>query len=295
MTSTILIVDDEPNNLDVLNNCLHSAGFKVLAATNGEMALKRVAYKKPDLILLDINMPKMDGFETCKRLRENESTKDTPVIFVTALADIETKLKAFHAGGVDYITKPFVEEEVLARVRVHIRLEKTLERLEELSMTDTLTGAFNRRSVYKVLAQQIERTKKAKECFVLCYIDIDNLKIINDNYGHAEGDVLISTVVDFLRNMIRASDYVFRMGGDEFLIIFPKVKLEDSQKLIERIRKTLNKQKIHDMAIDFSFGFSEYCCKNDMSPKALIEIADENMYKAKMEKKRKMQTVSLNK
>ncbi|MDM8568906.1 diguanylate cyclase [Thiotrichales bacterium HSG1] len=292
MTSTILIVDDEPNNLDILNNCLHSAGFKVLAATNGEMALQRISRIKPNLILLDINMPKMDGFETCKRLRGIESTNCTPVIFITALVDIETKLKAFRAGGVDYITKPFVEEEVLARVQVHIRLEKTLERLEELSMTDTLTGAFNRRSVYKILEQQIARTNKVKECFVLCYIDIDNLKVINDNYGHAEGDVLINTVVDFLRNIIRASDYVFRMGGDEFLIIFPKVKLEDSQKLIERVRKNLNKQKIHDITIDFSFGFSEYCYKSNLTPKELIEIADENMYKAKMEKKRELIKIS---
>ncbi|MFK5970041.1 MAG: diguanylate cyclase [Candidatus Marithrix sp.] len=285
MTSTILIVDDEPNNLDVLNNCLHNAGFKVLAATSGKIAIKRVAYVKPDLILLDVNMPGIDGFETCRRLRENEITKDTPIIFVTALTDIETKLKAFRAGGVDYITKPFIEEEVLARVGVHIRLEKTLEKLEELSLKDTLTGALNRRSVYKVLSQQIEITKKAKECFVLCYIDIDNLKIINDNYGHAEGDVLINTVVSSLKNMVRASDYVFRMGGDEFLIVFPKVKLQDSQKLIERIRQNLNKQKVHDIVIDFSFGFSEYCYKNDISPKDLIEIADENMYKAKMKKK----------
>ncbi len=288
MTSTILIVDDEPNNLDVLNNCLHNAGFKVLAATSGKIAIKRVAYVKPDLILLDVNMPGIDGFETCRRLRKNEITKDTPIIFVTALADIETKLKAFRAGGVDYITKPFIEEEVLARVGVHIRLEKTLEKLEALSLKDTLTGALNRRSVYKVLAQQIEITKKNKECFVLCYIDIDNLKIINDNYGHAEGDVLINTVVSSLKNMVRASDYVFRMGGDEFLIVFPKVKLQDSQKLIERIRQNLNKQKVHDIVIDFSFGFSEYCYKNDMSPKALIEIADENMYKAKMKKKNKL-------
>ncbi len=285
MTSTILIVDDEPNNLDVLNNCLHNAGFKVLAATNGKTAIKRVAYVKPDLILLDVNMPGIDGFETCRRLRENEITKNTPIIFVTALSDIETKLKAFRAGGVDYITKPFVEEEVLARVGVHIRLEKTLEKLEELSLKDTLTGALNRRSVYKVLAQQIEFTKKAKECFVLCYLDIDNLKKINDNYGHAEGDILINTVVSSLKNMIRASDYVFRMGGDEFLIVFPKVKLQDSQKLIERIRQNLNKQKVHDIVIDFSFGFSEYCYKSDMSPKDLIEIADENMYKAKVKKK----------
>ncbi|MCK5877677.1 MAG: diguanylate cyclase [Candidatus Marithrix sp.] len=288
MTSTILIVDDEPNNLDILNNCLHNAGFKVLAATNGEMALQRVSYIKPNLILLDINMPVMDGFETCKRLREIDSTNGTPVIFITALVDIETKLKAFRAGGVDYITKPFVEEEVLARVKVHIRLEKTLEKLEELSMTDTLTGTFNRRSVYKILEQQIARTVQSKECFVLCYIDIDNLKVINDNYGHAEGDVMINIVVDVLRKIIRASDYVFRMGGDEFLIIFPKVKLEDSQKLIERVRKNLNKQKIHDMVIDFSFGFSEYCYKAALTPKELIEIADENMYKAKMEKKRKL-------
>ncbi|MDM8563608.1 response regulator, partial [Candidatus Marithioploca araucensis] len=131
MTNKILIVDDEPKNLDVLNNCLREADFKVLMAKSGETALKRIAYTKPDIILLDINMPGIDGFETCRRLKKNEATNDTPIIFITAKTESVDKVKGFEIGAVDYITKPFQAVEVIARVNRHLTIRNLQKQLEE--------------------------------------------------------------------------------------------------------------------------------------------------------------------
>jgi diguanylate cyclase (GGDEF)-like protein len=287
--SLILMVDDNQQNLQVLGNLLKKNGYKPVAALNGPNALEFAQSNPPELILLDILMPEMDGIETCRRLKEQELTKNIPVIFITALSDTKDKLKAFHAGGVDYVTKPFVQEEVLARINVHLKLKKALEKLEKMSVTDEMTGVFNRRFAYEILAKQIEMAKRERSSFVVCYIDIDCLKTINDTYGHAEGDILINTVVNSLKRVIRASDYIFRMGGDEFLLIFPKAKLTDSDNLIERLRKQLNHQNIHGFSIDFSFGFSEFHAEDNLSPDDLIKRADSKMYKTKMSKKTKLQ------
>jgi diguanylate cyclase (GGDEF)-like protein len=281
----VLIVDDNSHNLQVLGNMLKANGYKPAAAQNGAIALTFVQKTLPDLILLDIMMPEMDGIEVCKELKKQESTQKIPVIFITALSDTRDKLKAFKVGGVDYITKPFVQEEVLARIKVHIALKKALEQLEQMSITDEMTGAFNRRFAYEILAKQIEMAKREQSSFILCYIDIDNLKKINDTYNHTEGDLLINTVVNSLKEVIRASDYLFRMGGDEFLLLFPKAKLKESSHLIERLRKHLNQQKIHDIPMDFSFGFSEFNPDSPLSPEELVKHADSKMYEAKMKKK----------
>jgi diguanylate cyclase (GGDEF)-like protein len=281
----VLIVDDNPQNLQVLGNMLKEHGYKPAAAQNGITALSFVQKKQPDLILLDIMMPGMDGIKVCQQLKQQETTKKIPVIFITALSDTRDKLKAFQAGGVDYITKPFVQEEVLARINVHIALKTALEKLEKMSITDEMTGVFNRRFAYDILAKHIEMAKREQSSFILCYIDIDNLKKINDTYNHTEGDLLINTVVNSLKETIRASDYIFRMGGDEFLLLFPKAKLKESYNLIERLRETLNHQTIHDLPIDFSFGFSEFEQRDTVSAEELIKRADLKMYQAKMKKK----------
>ncbi|RKZ86375.1 MAG: hypothetical protein DRR19_15055 [Candidatus Parabeggiatoa sp. nov. 1] len=281
----ILIVDDNSQNLSVLGNMLNSNGYRLAAAQNGVQALEFAQKKLPDLILLDIMMPGIDGIEVCLQLKKPEITKHIPIIFITALSETNEKLKAFRAGGVDYVTKPFVPEEVLARINVHIELKKALRRLEEMSVTDEMTGTFNRRFAYEILAKQIQMAKEASSSFVVCYVDIDNLKDINDTFGHADGDILINTVVNSLKRVIRTSDYLFRMGGDEFLLIFPQAKLKDSDNLIERLRKQLNHQQVHGLPIDFSFGFSEFHAEDNFSPDELIKMADSNMYEAKMKKK----------
>jgi len=283
--SQILIVDDSQLDLEMLAHLLMANGYKIVAAQTGAKALKLIQSNPPDLILLDMVMPLMDGISVCSQLKEQETTRKIPVIFITASSGIQNKIEAFQVGGVDYIVKPFIQEEVLARINVHLKLKKALERLEELSRTDEMTGIGNRRFAYEILAEQTETVKREQSSFILCYIDIDNLKTINDNHGHDEGDRLIKTVVNSLKGVIRGSDYLFRMGGDEFLIIFPQAKLDYSEKLIERIRKILNKQTICGIPIDFSFGFSEFNAECSLSTDELIKRADESMLKAKGVKK----------
>ncbi|MCK5877437.1 MAG: diguanylate cyclase [Candidatus Marithrix sp.] len=283
--SLILIVDDNPQNLQVLGSILKEHGYKPAAAQNGEKAIEFVQKKIPDLILLDIMMPGMDGIEVCRRFKVQESTKDIPIIFITALSEIQDKLKAFAIGGVDYITKPFIAEEVLARINVHLNLKAALEKLRFVSITDEMTGVFNRSFAYEILNKQIETAKRTKEDFIICYIDIDNLKKVNDTFGHAEGDLLINKVVDALKKITRVSDYIFRMGGDEFLLIFPRIQLNDFNGLINRIRYQLNNEKICEQPIDFSFGFAEFDYRQHISPDELINIADSDMYKVKLQKR----------
>jgi len=281
----ILIVDDNPQNLKVLGEMLSTQGYRLIAAQNGTKALNLLEKKKPDLILLDIMMPDIDGITVCRRLKQQEATQHIPVIFITALIETKTKLEAFAAGGVDYITKPFMEEEVLARVNVHLALKRALNTLKILTTTDSMTGVFNRRFAYEILTKQIAIAKRENSSFVLCYVDIDNLKKINDIYGHTAGDTLISTIADSLKKTVRSSDYIFRVGGDEFLLLFPNAELRASEVLIKRLRKLLNQQKIEDIPIDFSFGFSEYHGGDNISLETLIKIADNEMYNKKLEKK----------
>lgn len=283
--SKILIVDDARLNIKLLENILTENGYRVTAAKNASNALKLMQSTTPDLILLDIMMPDIDGISLCRQLKKLEMTKKIPVIFITALSDTADKLEAFRAGGVDYITKPFVMEEVIARINVHICLKKAVEKLEKMLITDEMTGVFNRRFAYEILAKQIYMVKREQSSFVVCYIDIDNLKTINDNFGHAEGDRLIKTVVNSLKSVIRYSDYICRMGGDEFLLIFPKAKIKDTDNMVERIRKHLNNETINEIPIDFSFGFSEFHAGSDLSAEDLIKIADSCMFKTKARKK----------
>lgn len=294
----ILVVDDNPQNLKLLSNTLRNNGYRVSVARDGESAVLRAQNARPDLILLDVMMPKMDGIETCRQLREHIEIEKVPIIFITAATDTETKLKAFHAGGVDFITKPFIEEEVLARINVHIQLDRTLKELEKLSITDTLTGAFNRRSAYKILARHIEVARREKSSFTICYMDIDGLKNVNDTYGHVMGDTMIKTAADFIKSNIRASDFFFRMGGDEFLILLPKIKIQDFHNLITRIKRKLDQQKVMDIPIDFSFGFCEFSGEENavLGCETLINKADAKMYEEKMNKKKcKIETILPNK
>jgi len=283
----ILIVDDNPQNLKVLGEILSREGYRLIAAQNGTKALALLEKKIPDLILLDIMMPDISGIAVCRQLKQREATQHIPVIFITALTATKSKLEAFGVGAVDYITKPFVEEEVLARVNVHLALKKALASLRILTTTDAMTGVFNRRFAYEILTKQIAIAKRENSSFVLCYIDIDNLKKINDIHGHTAGDTLISTIADSLKKTVRASDYIFRIGGDEFLLLFPNAELRASEILIKRLRELLNQQKIEDVPIDFSFGFSEYHAGDNISLETLIKIADDEMYGSKLEKKSK--------
>ncbi|MCP3926339.1 MAG: diguanylate cyclase [Desulfobacterales bacterium] len=282
----ILIVDDNTHNLKVVGSLLKNENYRTAFSRSGEETLKYLNDNKPDLILLDIMMPGMDGIQTCKKIKEIEIYREIPIIFITALTETDYLIKAFQAGGVDYITKPIFKEEVVARVKVHIRLKRTMDKLANMSITDEMTGVYNRRFAFQVLEKQINIAVREKQDFILCYIDIDNLKKINDTFGHSSGDLLITTVVEALKNNIRVYDYLFRMGGDEFMLLFLNTTMEKADNLVKRLNKELKSTKIQGIPVDFSFGFTQFDHSQTIEPDKLISLADENMYLDKVKKKK---------
>jgi len=262
VSERILIVDDIPDNLWVLNEILGREGHDVRAVTSGHEALEVAALAPPDLVLLDIRMPEMDGFETCRRLKELAGLGDVPVIFLSASSDINDKLKAFQGGGVDYIEKPFQEAEVLARVRNHLRLrrvqvelaaardtleDKVAERtrelaereaaLEYLAYHDSLTDLPNRK---KLLAAMNARLAD-KMPFALLLLDLDRFKEINDALGHPVGDELLIQIAERLQaDVPEEAGLVARLGGDEFAIVLNRVTLREAEVHAGRVLTALD-------------------------------------------------------
>ena len=191
---TIMIVDDTKDNINILRQFLAKFGFKTTVAFNGEMALDLIPKLKPDLILLDIMMPGIDGYEVCRRLKKDAELQDVPIIFVTAKGDTEDIVQGFEAGAVAFIMKPFRQEEVCARVKTHLALSAAIKKLIRDNETDSLTGLINRRTFLKRVENEAMRFKRNQKPFALLFGDIDFFKKVNDTYGHSAGDdVLVNS------------------------------------------------------------------------------------------------------
>ncbi len=404
----ILVVDDMPQNIRILGSVLRNHDYDVAVVVSGQEALDFVGETPPDLILLDIMMPEMDGYETCRRLKADPATVDIPVIFVSALRETDDKVLGFEAGAVDYITKPFSKDD-LARVRAHVELgmerERSLmllsafeqapisivitdpeakityandffcklngytieevigenpkiiksgahdadfyqemwqtlvrgeewqgeflnkkkngsvywesaqiapvfdkrgklcsyiatkqditerklleEQLERLSITDTLTGIFNRRYGIATLEKELHRCQRAGQMLTVIFIDVDNLKKVNDTYGHADGDRLILAVTNGIKDIVRTEDVFCRMGGDEFMLVMPDCGQDKAEERMLQARQSLQGLLIGEYPVDFSYGFAEFHPNGAELPTAdfLIDIADKAMYVMKTNKK----------
>jgi len=242
--ATILIIDDVDDNLEILGDLLTFNGHNVHTARSGEAALKLVQEICPDLVLLDILMPGMDGFEVCTRLKANEITRDIPVIFVSSMTDIDSKVMGFKVGGVDYINKPFQHAEILVRVNTHItllRLREHLElqnaELERLANTDYLTDLFNRRCFFHAAQKRLAGANLCGAPISITLIDLDHFKRVNDTYGHLVGDRVLVHVAQLIRAHCRAYDVAARYGGEEFVILHPAIDSQSAFRVAERIRK----------------------------------------------------------
>lgn len=297
----ILVVDDTLDNLRLLSKLLMGHGYYVRPVPDGEKALSVIRDQPPDLVLLDIMMPGLDGYEVCRRLQADEKTRNIPIIFISALNESFDKVKAFSMGGRDYITKPFHEEEVLARIETHVTLhftQKSLEaeiaerkrvekELEYHAKTDELTGIANRRAGMIFLTNQVHLSRRSKSHLCVCFADVNGLKGVNDTYGHEEGDELIRTVCQAMKDTLRESDFIARLGGDEFLIVFPQCSISLAAEVWERVEKrleALNKESGKPYRISVSRGFAECDPDNIKSPDELIQIADQEMYQNKQGK-----------
>lgn len=296
----ILVVDDISLNVELLRTYLKSSGYSVYEAYDGEEALDMVVEKKPDLILLDIMMPKINGFEVCKRLKSDLKTQFIPIVMVTALQSIEDKVQGIEAGADDFITKPFNKTELLARVKsllrikfLHDELEKKIKqldeakkRLQQLAITDGLTGLFNYRYFKEQLAHEINRASRHTLSLSLIMIDIDYFKFYNDNNGHPAGDKVLKQIAKVILTNVRKIDIAARYGGEEFVVILPETSPDSAKIVTEKIRKLVEEEiilhgkKQPDGGLTISLGLASYPNDTDDGEK-LISIADQRLYKAK--------------
>ncbi|MDB9511178.1 diguanylate cyclase [Kamptonema animale CS-326] len=305
--TNILIVDDNPDNLRLLSKILESQGYIVRKSLNGKMALQAAYRDPPDLIILDINMPDMNGYEVCQQLKEAEATQDLPIIFISALDRVNDKVRAFEMGAVDYITKPFQEQEVLMRVRNQLLIQQQYHQLikqnqlleqeiqerlraeaevRQLSMTDELTGVYNRRGFFLLANQQLKIAKRTQMSCCLLFADLDGLKKINDSLGHEIGDRILAEAAYILKQTFRDSDIVARLGGDEFVIFIPacSVDTENYQTRLQAALDRFNQENARSYQLSMSIGVKECVLDKSISLEQLLVEADELMYEQKRSK-----------
>lgn len=284
----ILIVDDVPTNVQILAEAL-SSGYRIKVASNGIDALKIAQRERPDLILLDVMMPGMDGFEVCRQLKEDASTHKIPVIFVTAKNANSDEEQGLNLGAVDYITKPFVIPIAKARIRNHIRLKQQADLLESLSLLDALTGIPNRRRFDQALASELKRALRDGTSLSLLMIDIDHFKQYNDYYGHGAGDGCLQRVAaELSQGVVRPSDLVARYGGEEFVVILPETDQASALQIAERLRQRIEKlglthaSSAAESVVTISVGVATQAkIPENFLPRMLSDAADKALYMAK--------------
>jgi two-component system, cell cycle response regulator len=297
-STRILVVDDVPDNVDILDARLSSRGYEVVTATNGEEALASVADTPPHLILLDVMMPGMDGREVARRIKDDDTLPFIPIILVTALSEADDVVQGLESGADDYISKPYNFRELEARVRAMLRI-KTLQdeldqknrelelankRLKKLSITDGLTELFNHRHVHQLLHDEFERSARTGESIAVVMMDLDRFKNINDTYGHPTGDVILFETAQIIQDTAREIDMVGRYGGEEFIAILPETDEEPAANFAERVRKAVEEHLFRDGATEIRMTVS--CGVASLhegvdGPESLLKAADAALYQAK--------------
>ncbi|MBI3795022.1 MAG: diguanylate cyclase [Nitrospinae bacterium] len=284
---TVLVVDDLVPNVKLLAETLKQ-NYNILEATSGAEALDIVKTKLPDIILLDVMMPEMDGYAVCTALKSDPATNHIPIIFITAMSDSENEAKGLEAGAVDYITKPFNISLVRARVNNHLVLKQYRDNLETMSMNDGLTGIANRRCFDVILEREWMRMLRNGRPISLIMIDIDFFKMFNDEYGHPAGDECLKNVAKALREELkRPSDILARYGGEEFACILSDTSLEGAHMLANAFSRAVlqlkipNKQSTVNECVTLSMGVGTIVPGANNSISKLIKGADDLLYEAK--------------
>lgn len=289
----ILLVDDDSDNLKIVRRLLEKEGYSVEAAQSGEAGLQALDSYRPDLVLLDVNMPGMDGLETIQLLKRKENT--AAVVFVTANTNTSDIIRGLDAGALDYISKPFSGMELLARVRAQLRVKKLQDDLREankklqgLVEIDDLTGLYNMRSVYEKLDQEIERGRRYSHGVAAIMLDMDHFKGVNDNHDHLFGSHVLAEVGSIIKKNIRTHDFGARYGGDEFLICLSQTTTEGAKLFCERLRSVLENHLFKSGDDEIRLTASMGCAiivdgKSMIDGRSLVRHADHGLYQSKEE------------
>lgn len=292
-TGRILVVDDNPDNVDIITTRLSFLEYEVVSATRGEEALEKVSQNPPDLILLDVMLPGLDGYEVARRIKGDDSLPFIPIILVTARDSTQDKVTGLDAGAEDYLTKPINFPELEARVRSMLRikrlqdqLESYTQELERLSISDGLTGLFNHRHIHELLEAEFERSSRSHDSIGVAMFDLDNFKQVNDTYGHQAGDRVLKVMAEILRDTAREVDMLGRYGGEEFIAVLPETELQEAAVFADRVRERVEQRKFEVgngkyIGMTLSAGVATYPSQGVGDPHQLVDWADRALYAAK--------------
>ena len=283
----VLVADDEDiRSLVALR--LRKAGYDVITAANGEEALKLTREAKPDLLLLDISMPVMDGLAVCREIQAALGAAAPPVIFLTARTHTTAAVEGFAVGAADYVTKPFRPAELLARVHANLRSKAVRDALAHDATTDPLTGLLNRRGLDTRALEAVALARRHGRPLACLVIDLDHFKRINDTYGHAAGDVVLQAVAERLHRETRISDLAARFGGEEFLILMPETSSEGATVAAEKLRAACEAEPVFYASPEGAITIPLTCSIGAASwrpgmgePPDLFDEADRALYEAK--------------
>jgi len=281
MLARILVVDDNEVNVELLVVMLASEHYVVSTAFDGFEALAKIAAEKPDIVLLDVMMPELDGFEVCRCIKADPATARIPVIMVTALSDVDDLVRGFEAGADDFVTKPVNGLALMARIDLQLRRKRDYEDILEQSRADPLTGAFNRGYFDAHAPRLAARCRPARQSLSVLMIDVDNLKQVNDAHGHSVGDRVLKQVVNRVTSALRPSDLVARMGGDEFAVVMPETDLDAALQVAERLRGRIAETPVEGVAVTVSIGVTASRPDVEEELEVTLQRADAAVYEAK--------------
>ena len=281
----VAVIDDSPTNLSLVKVYLERMGLAPLLAQSGEQGIALVLDQQPDLILLDIMMPYVDGYEVCRRLKSDTRTSAIPIIFISAKDKTADKIAGLKLGATDYITKPFDPGELEARIRIILRMIELQEKLVTQANTDELTGLANRRYFSEMLERELLQAKSAATALSLVMLDLDHFKAINDTYGHLGGDAILRQLARTLTENIHPLDIAARYGGEEFVIVLPNTSSEKALHAIERIRVLVEdchwSISAENVPVTISAGVTTMEIQEQLGPEELVKRADTALYYAK--------------
>jgi diguanylate cyclase (GGDEF)-like protein len=282
MRQKVLIIDDSEMIHELLRVRLATESIDLHSAADGEAGIAAAAKLQPDLILLDVDMPGLDGYEVCRRLKRDSGTMSVPIIFLSGSASTEEKIRGLDLGAVDYITKPFEPAELRARVRASLRTKYLTDLLSRKAMIDGLTGLWNRTYFDSRLESELSLSRRSGRPLSCILLDLDHFKKLNDRYGHPFGDEVLRSVGKLLIDSCRDEDIACRYGGEEFVILTPNVPAQGAVELAERLRAAIESMKLSHrgkaVPVTCSMGVSDV---GHTPPPTIVELADEALYAAK--------------